>query len=402
MKKKLMAGMMVALMLAAGSISCFAFDQWSYSEDVSVYVNGQKVDNGMYKPIIANDRTLVRLVPVFEALGFSNYEYDDITHSAVFNSPTSNVGYRFVAENDKAEVLNSSGSVERTYFLDVPATLQYYDVFYMPIRSFCEITGFDIEWDNATRSVYITNKDNDVNTPSLLTYEEAKAIAESYVNDSDILLGGDTNLITRNGHPAYKFTLRSKSMIENGGSGVMGETVYVYADNGEVEGNTNKNANSNVPVANDTLSNGATQKGTEYFCLSRIVGKEAVQEYADGQHSEDEIISISDNYIAKAVDYHTSNGLKPQKALDLITEAFGKLTTGTVNIEADYVQVVSGDNDTGYHYFRVSYKPNGSTWANPSNVPCYEIIACTDERFSDSNTTGKVLDINNNVIGVAN
>ena len=40
-----------------------------YAEDVSVYVmNGQKIDNSQYKPIITNDRTLVRVVPIFEAL----------------------------------------------------------------------------------------------------------------------------------------------------------------------------------------------------------------------------------------------------------------------------------------------------------------------------------------------
>ena len=50
---------------ALGSVTAGAFEQKSYAEDVSVYVNGQKIDNGQYKPIIANDRTLLRLVPIF-------------------------------------------------------------------------------------------------------------------------------------------------------------------------------------------------------------------------------------------------------------------------------------------------------------------------------------------------
>ena len=139
----------------------------------------QKIDNGQYKPIIANDRTLVRLVPIFEALGYSN-SYDSNAKTVTFAKDGGTVSYKFTAENYTAETI-SDGQAESTYELDVPATLQYSDVFYVPLRAFCDMVGLNITWDNATRSVYVEN--------ALLTYEQAKEKATEFVNDSDILLG---------------------------------------------------------------------------------------------------------------------------------------------------------------------------------------------------------------------
>ena len=243
MKKRVFAAATAAMMTvsALGSVTAGAFEQTSYAEDVSVYVNGQKIDNGQYKPIIANDRTLVRLVPIFEALGYSN-SYDSNAKTVTFAKDGGTVSYKFTAENYTAETI-SDGQAESTYELDVPATLQYSDVFYVPLRAFCDMVGLNITWDNATRSVYVEN--------ALLTYEQAKEKATEFVNDSDILLGGDTAMVEHNGRQAYAFVLRSKELVENGGSGTMGTTIYVYADNGEVDGlkgNSTDNANSNNKV----------------------------------------------------------------------------------------------------------------------------------------------------------
>ena len=213
MKKRVFAAATAAMMTvsALGSVTAGAFEQTSYAEDVSVYVNGQKIDNGQYKPIIANDRTLVRLVPIFEALGYSN-SYDSNAKTVTFAKDGGTVSYKFTAENYTAETI-SDGQAEATYELDVPATLQYSDVFYVPLRAFCDMVGLNITWDNATRSVYVES--------ALLTYEQAKEKAAEFVNDSDILLGGDTATVEHNGRQAYAFVLRSKELVENGGSPVV-------------------------------------------------------------------------------------------------------------------------------------------------------------------------------------
>lgn len=147
MKKRVFAAATAAMMTvsALGSVTAGAFEQTSYAEDVSVYVNGQKIDNGQYKPIIANDRTLVRLVPIFEALGYSN-SYDSNAKTVTFAKDGGTVSYKFTAENYTAETI-SDGQAESTYELDVPATLQYSDVFYVPLRAFCDMVGLNITWD---------------------------------------------------------------------------------------------------------------------------------------------------------------------------------------------------------------------------------------------------------------
>ncbi len=239
MKKRLIAIIAAAAMMVAAVPSVGAVDQWSYSEDLTVYVNGDKIDNGQYKPIIVNDRTMVRLVPIFEALGFKNYSYDDATKTVVFESPVSNVGYRFTAESPEAEVLssehddNDQNIVNNTYPLDVPATLQYDDVFYMPIRAFCEVVKFPvliISWDDATRSVYITGKaeipaDNENTTPSAARISIGSYRAYTNGNPRD----GIANLdITSSDSDSVMFTYTDRNQKDYN----MGNVTAYLQDNG--------------------------------------------------------------------------------------------------------------------------------------------------------------------------
>ena len=191
MKKRLIAVIAAVAMMAAAVPSAGAIDQWSYSEDVTIYINGDKIDNGQYKPIIVNDRTMVRLVPIFEALGFSHSELDQY-NSVTFIKKDTNETYRFVAEKNYAiggtgydeEAVMSGQDTSCNIYFDVPATLQYYDVFYVPIRAFCDIAGLSISWDDATRSVYITS---DTEVIPQDTVSSAKSISigndRAYTND---------------------------------------------------------------------------------------------------------------------------------------------------------------------------------------------------------------------------
>lgn len=397
MKKRIFAAATAAMMTvsALGSVTAGAFEQTSYAEDVSVYVNGQKIDNGQYKPIIVNDRTLVRIVPIFDALDFEHSEMDEYK-SVNFVRKGTNETYRFIAEKNYAiggtgydEEAALKGEDSSNIFLEVPATLQYNDVFYVPIRSFCDMAHLEIEWDDDTRSVYVES--------SLLTYEQAKEKATEFVNDSDILLGGDTATVEHNGRQAYAFVLRSKELVENGGSGTMGTTIYVYADNGEVDGikgNATGNVNSNISEE--------TNESQTYVCLGMIVEKGILKEYLNGDISESEVEAAPNNEINTT----TENGLTISKALEIINVAYEDKVSGSAHVYSDYVEIGKTEqlkSDNGYNCYRVKYLPNGSTWAQTEkNVPCYEVYACSDKNFSDTNTSGRVVDMNNNIIGVAN
>ncbi len=178
MKKRLIAALAAASMMAA-AVPCACA---SYSEDVTVYVNGEMVDSGQYKPLIVNDRTMVRLVPIFEALGYTYGDLDKY-NSVSFTKKGTNTVYRFIAEQnyavvgtgyDEEEVMSGRDTSRNSYF-DVPATLQYYDVFYVPVRAFCEIAGVDIAWDEDTRSVYIVDADSLIGTYTASANDEPMA-----------------------------------------------------------------------------------------------------------------------------------------------------------------------------------------------------------------------------------
>lgn len=119
MKRKLIVLTTAAIIAASltGSLSAEAFGKWSYSENLTVYVNSQKIDNDAYKPIIVNDRTLVRIVPVFEALDYSHTEMDS-NKSVSFAKNGTNDTYTFTAESSVA-IIGSDG--EDLYNIEVPA-----------------------------------------------------------------------------------------------------------------------------------------------------------------------------------------------------------------------------------------------------------------------------------------
>ena len=142
----------------------------SYSEDLSVYYNGEDVyANSENKPCIINDRTLVPLRPIFEAMGWAEdgIAYDDSIKSATFQSDDTSC--TFTNDSSTALITYADGTTEE-YTLDVPATI-HNGSFHIPIRAFCEIWGTDIEWIHETRSVIITsNPKADTSEP---TEEEA-------------------------------------------------------------------------------------------------------------------------------------------------------------------------------------------------------------------------------------
>ena len=113
MKKRVFAAATAAMMTvsALGSVTVGAFEQTSYAEDVSVYVNGQKIDNGQYKPIIVNDRTLVRIVPIFDALDFEHSEMDEYK------------SVNFVRKGTKINPFIAGGTGSDSLNLNMPKTI---------------------------------------------------------------------------------------------------------------------------------------------------------------------------------------------------------------------------------------------------------------------------------------
>ena len=117
----------------------------SAQNTVGVYVSGNKI-NFDQAPIIHNDRTMVPLRAIFEALG-AEVEWDAPTRTVV-----SKKGNTTVSMTIDSDTLYKNGL---PIYLDVPAMLVG-DRTLVPVRAVSEALGAKVDWDEATQSVIIT------------------------------------------------------------------------------------------------------------------------------------------------------------------------------------------------------------------------------------------------------
>ena len=97
-------------------------------------------------PVIENDRTLVPMRFLFEQMG-AEVSWDGATRTAVVEKASDEVS--FSIDNTTARVNN----VEKT--MDVPARLVNEKTM-IPLRFLSEELGYHVEWDEATKTVYIS------------------------------------------------------------------------------------------------------------------------------------------------------------------------------------------------------------------------------------------------------
>lgn len=173
-------------------LSCvgYALEIHTFSESLTVYLNGIDVyENSTNKPLIMNDRTMVPLRPIFEKMGWSNEEisYDELEQKAFFKG--GNCSCEFINDNNIAKKYDENGNITEIN-LDVPATI-YNGNFYIPLRVFCDLWGFNITWIDESRSVYIAEKTttnvvltpNDVEISNLDWYPEDHMAIEYMVHE---------------------------------------------------------------------------------------------------------------------------------------------------------------------------------------------------------------------------
>ena len=116
------------------------------SDEVKVILNGEKLNfPDDQKPVIVNGRTLVAFRTIFEALGLS-VRWDDITSTAIGEKEGMKIelpiGSTTVAVNGEEKMI------------DVPAQLINERTF-VPLRFLSETVGFDVSWEEATKTVTI-------------------------------------------------------------------------------------------------------------------------------------------------------------------------------------------------------------------------------------------------------
>lgn len=137
--KKLISLFLVAIILVSATSPCFAA-----SNDITVYVNTRKLKLEV-SPIVINDRTLVPVRAIFEALG-AEVEWREATQQVY-------------ARKGNNEILLTIGSNQtmvngKQVFLDVPAQI-INDRTMIPVRFVSENFGAKVTWVEANRTIYI-------------------------------------------------------------------------------------------------------------------------------------------------------------------------------------------------------------------------------------------------------
>lgn len=121
----------------------------SAEDEISVYVDGEKLSFDV-PPMIINDRTLVPVRAIFEAMGA------DVTWDAEERTVEGFGDGIYVSMRiDETEV--SVNSVITA--IDVPAQV-YNDRTLVPLRVVSECLGATVEWDGSTRTITITSANN--------------------------------------------------------------------------------------------------------------------------------------------------------------------------------------------------------------------------------------------------
>ncbi|MBR0470299.1 MAG: copper amine oxidase N-terminal domain-containing protein, partial [Clostridia bacterium] len=120
------------------------------NEPIKIIVNDVElvIPEGDTTPFIENDRTLVPMRAIFEALG-AKVNWDGETKTIVSYDPVSDVS--ITMQIDSANMFVGEESVE----LDVPAKIVN-DRTVVPIRAIAEGMNSEVKWDGETRTVTVT------------------------------------------------------------------------------------------------------------------------------------------------------------------------------------------------------------------------------------------------------
>jgi len=121
-----------------------------HANEISVTVNGERVNFTGQQPVIVDGRTLVPVRGVFEMMGFE-VDWEPDRQRAILISDehvvSIYIGYTTFVSNDV------------NHGLDVPAQIINGSTM-LPIRAVLESVGYSLDWDESTSTVVITSADN--------------------------------------------------------------------------------------------------------------------------------------------------------------------------------------------------------------------------------------------------
>ena len=132
----LIAAMSVLFVLSATQV---------YAEDIHVTVNGEMLRFRDQMPVIREDRTLVPIRYVFEALGFE-VQWDNYLQTATITRP----GHMIIMTVGQRVFITNGTS----YYLDVPAEIIGGRIM-VPLRFPLESVGYSLTWNDYARTIEV-------------------------------------------------------------------------------------------------------------------------------------------------------------------------------------------------------------------------------------------------------
>ncbi len=129
-------------------LALMSFTGASAESEIKVFVNGNEVQFTETEPFIENDRTLVPMRAIFEALGAA-VEWDEETKTVISYDPVSDVAITMQIDSQTMFVNGEAVT------LDVPAKIVN-ERTVVPIRAVSEGMNSAVDWDGETKTVTIT------------------------------------------------------------------------------------------------------------------------------------------------------------------------------------------------------------------------------------------------------
>lgn len=122
-----------------------------FAQNPSVYLDGVKLSFDV-EPFIENDRTLVPMRGIFEAMG-ANVVWEQSTKTVLATRKVDEVEKLVVLQIGNTKAFIDENPTE----LDVAAKIVN-DRTFVPIRFIGEALGVDVDWNDEDRAVIITSK----------------------------------------------------------------------------------------------------------------------------------------------------------------------------------------------------------------------------------------------------
>ena len=156
MKKKILSVFVTVAVVITGLAG---FSSVMANDDISVTLNGTKIDFDV-KPQIVDGRTVVPLRKIFEEIG-ALVKWDGETQTVSARKKSKTITMTIGSTNmqiDKGDTDDEGNAVIENVSLDVPAQV-IDDRTLVPARAISEAFGLNVDWDDDTNTVIITDDD---------------------------------------------------------------------------------------------------------------------------------------------------------------------------------------------------------------------------------------------------